>query len=218
MAKKMIMVVTAMVLFIGAAFAAEKVKESKDAGKTDKPAVTSKVEGAKVRPMQKQKQKEGLIDQLIKAYKADDKKAMDKIIVKLEKRQKQMKKFAQFEKWHKMAHRRMMRRGWGCQQGWHRGGCNGCQGMQMNRNWGPPAGGFGPGPQWRNPGGFAPGRQWNQGPQGTNKPAGKPGAMWNDNDQAPDSEEITAMDNEELFASPDNELALNDDFPADSEW
>ena len=155
MAKKLIIGVTGLILFIGVAFAAEKAKEKKEAEKSDKPAVTSKVEGAKVCPMQKQK--EGLIDQLIKAYKADDKKAMDEIIAKLEKRQKQMKKFAQFEKWHQMAHRKMsMRRGWGCRQGWQRGGCGGCPGMQMNRNWGPPMGGFGPGPQWKNPGRCAP--------------------------------------------------------------
>jgi hypothetical protein len=217
MAKKMIMVVTAMALFMGAAFAAEKAKEKKDAGKTDKLAVTSKVERAKVAPVKKQK--EGLIDQLIKAYKADDKKAMDEIIAKLEKRQAQMKKFAQFEKWHKMAHRMMMRHGWGCQRDWHRGRCGGCPGMHMNRNWGPPAGGLRQMPQMRqHPGGFAPGHQWNQGPQGTNKPAGKTGAWWNDNDQELDSEEITAMNDEVLFAAPDNEVAFNNDFPADSEW
>jgi hypothetical protein len=232
MAKKMIMIVTAIALFMGAAFAAEKVKENKNAGKTDKPEVTSKVEGAKVCPMQKQK--EGLIDQLIKAYKADDKKAMDEIITKLEKRQKQMKKFAQFERWHQIAHRRMMMRGWGfqqgpnrggcwgCQQGWQRGGFGGCPGMQMNQNWGPPAGGFRPMPQWRNPGGCAPMPQMKGCPQGPNQqfapPAEKPGAMWNDNDQAPDSEEIATMNDQELFAAPDNELALDDDTPADSEW
>ena len=59
-------------------------------------------------------------------------------------------------------------------------------------------------------------------PQGPNQqialPDEKPGAWWNDNDQTPDSDEITAMNDEVLFAAPDNELALNDDFPADSEW
>jgi len=221
MAKKMIMIVTALMLFTGAAFAAAKAKENKDAGKTDKPAVTSKVDGAKVRPMQKQRK--GLIDQLIKAYKADDKKAMDEIITKLENRQKQMKKFAQFERWHRMAHRKMsMHRGQGHRQGWHRGGCDGCQGMQMNRNWGPPAGGFRSMPQWRRPGNFGPMPQRQGCPQQPNQqtapPAERPGAWWNDNDQAQDLEEITTMNDEVLFAAPDNEVAFNDDFPADSEW
>ncbi len=232
MAKKLIIGVTGLILFIGVAFAAEKAlvtaeravagKDKAQAAKPDQPKVTNKGEGAKACPMKKQK--EGLIDQLLKAYKADDKKAMDEIIVKLEKRREQMKKFAQFEKMHQLAHRKMsLRRGWGQQQGWQRGGCDGCPGMQMNRNWGPSAGGFGPMPQWRNHGGCAPVPQMKGCPQQPNQPlappAEKPGAMWNDNDQAPDSEEITTMMNDqELFATPDNELALADDTLADLEW
>jgi hypothetical protein len=209
MAKKIIIGLTGFVLLAAAAvYAAEKVKDKAEAAKPEQ-----------TKAGEVQKHKEGLIDQLLKAYKADDKKAMDEIITKLEKRQKQMKKFAQFEKMHQMAHRKMMMRGCGFQQGANRGGC---PGMQMNRNWGPPAGGFKPIPQMRQPGGFAPMPQMKGCQQGPNEkvapPAEKPGAMWNDNDQMPDSEEITAMNDQELFATPDNELALNDDALADLEW
>jgi hypothetical protein len=212
MTKKLIIVVTGLVLFIGVALAAEKVKEKAEAAKPEQ-----------TKACEMQKHPEGLIDQLIKAYKADDKKAMGEIIAKLEKRREQVKKFAQFERWHQMAHRRMMlRRGWGWNQGWQRGGFGGCPGMQMNQNWGPPMGGFRPMPQMGNPGGCCPMPQWNQGPQGPNQqvapPAEKPGAMWNDNEQAPDSEGITALDDQVLLEGPDNEVALDDDSPADSDW
>ncbi|MGA2091905.1 MAG: hypothetical protein ABSH16_00665 [Sedimentisphaerales bacterium] len=215
MAKKLLIGVTALILILAAipvlsGFAAEKAKEKMEAAKPEQP-----------KTCEMQKNREGLLDQLIKAYKADDKKAMGEIIAKLEKRREQMRKFAQFERWHQMAHRRMMQRGWGQQQGWQRGGgC--CPGMQMNQNWGPPAGGFRPMPQWRHPGGFGPAPQWNRGPQQPNEqatpPPANPGAMWNDDDQTPDSDNISALDDDDMFTGPDDEIAMNNDSSADSEW
>jgi hypothetical protein len=207
MAKKLIIGLTGLVLLVGAAvYAAEKAKEKAEAAKPDQ-----------AKACQMEKHREGLLDQLIKAYKADDKKAMGEIITKLEQRREQMRKFAKFERWHQMAHRRMMQRGCGWQRG---GGC--CPGMQMNRNWGPPAGGFCPMPQMRqHPGGFGPMPQWKGCPQGPNEPAappaGKPGAMWNDDDQTPDSDSISAFD-DDMFTGPDDEIAMNNDTSADSDW
>jgi hypothetical protein len=223
MTKKLIIGLAGLVLLAGVAvYAAEKAKEKAEAAKPEQP-----------KACEMQKHPEGLIDQLIKAYKADDKKAMGEIIAKLEKRREQMRKFAKFERWHQMAHRRMMlHRFWG-----NRGGCWGCPGM-FNRNWGPPAGGFRPMPQWRHPGGFDPLPQWKGCPQGGERafpehvegvepqepnqplapPAEKPGAMWNNDDPTQESEGLSALDDQALFEGPDNEVALNDDTPADSEW
>jgi hypothetical protein len=211
MTKKLIIGLTGLVLLVGAAvYAAEKAKEKAEAAKPDQTT------GCEM-----QKHREGLLDQLIKAYKADDKKAMGEIITKLEQRREQMRKFAKFERLHQMAHRRMMQRGCGQQQGWQRGGA--CPGMQMNQNWGPPAGGFRPMPQMRqHPGGFGPMPQWKGCPQGHNEPAAppaaKPGAMWNDDDQAPDSDNISALDDDDMFTGPDDEIAMNNDTSADSDW
>ncbi|MGD0078029.1 MAG: hypothetical protein ABSB91_05295 [Sedimentisphaerales bacterium] len=210
MPKKLIMGMTGLVLLVGVVvYAAEKAKEKMEAAKPDQ-----------TKACQMEKHREGLLDQLIKAYKADDKKAMGEIITKLEKRREMMRKFAQFERWHQMAHRRMMmQRGWG----WQRGGCGCCPGMQMNRNWGPPAGGFGPMPQMRqHPGGFGPGPQWNRGPQQPNEqpspPQANPGAVWDNDDPNPDSDNISALDDDDMFTGPDDEIAMNNDTSADSDW
>jgi hypothetical protein len=213
MAKKLLIGATALILILAAipvlsGFAADKAKEKMEAAKPEQ-----------AKACEMQKNREGLLDQLIKAYKADDKKAMGEIITKLEQRREQMRKFAKFERWHQMAHRRMMmQRGCGWQRG---GGC--CPNMQMNQNWGPPAGSFGPMPQMRqHPGGFGPMPQWKGCPQGPNEPAAppaaNPGAMWNNDDQAPDSDSISALDDDDMFTGPDDEIAMNNDTSADSDW
>jgi hypothetical protein len=223
MAKKILIGATALILILAvipiiSGFAADKAKEKMVAAKPDQTAAPCcQAEG--VKPCETQKHKEGLLDQLIAAYKADDKKAMGDIIAKMEKRREQMRKFARFERWHQMAHQRMMMQQF-C--GPNRGGFQGCPGMQMNQNWGPPMGGFKPMPQFKHPGGFGPMPQWQGCPKEPNgqasPPAGKPGAMWNDNDQTPDSQGINAMNDEEAFEGPDSEVAFDNDAQDDSQW
>lgn len=238
MRKKMIIGFSGLILVLAAipvisGFAADKAKEKMEALKQPTDANTIQQHG----------RKPDLLDQLIAAYKADDKKALGDIITKMEKRREMMRKFARFERWHQMAHQRMMmQQGWGWQHGFNGGGCGGCPGMQMNRNWGPPMGGFGPMPQFRQmPGGCGAPQQGNQCPmQGgkracpqthpggdkqqpndeqTPPPQANPGAAFDNGDQHPDLDAMPAFGDEEFSDDgPDNEVALDDDSPADTEW
>jgi hypothetical protein len=118
MARKITIAVCAAVL-VGAIalFAAEKAREKspadkpKDEAKAVGQPVLSKVEGPE--------QKEGLLDQLIAAYKANDREKMGEIIKKMEQRREGMRKLAKLNKWHQWAHRRIMEKaGPGWQDGW----------------------------------------------------------------------------------------------------
>jgi hypothetical protein len=115
MAKKVIMGVLASILLGAIAlFAAEKAAQEKKAAETpkqqeracDQPAL-SKVEGPKGG--------EELLDQLIAAYKANDREKMGEIIKKMEQRREKMRDFAQADGGHRWAHHRMRPEGCGWQ-------------------------------------------------------------------------------------------------------
>jgi flagellin-like protein len=156
--KAIVGVIGAVLLVAIALFAAEKAKEKKVA---EKPEQEAKAIG---RP----EQKEGLLDQLVAAYKANDREKMGEIINKMESRRDEMRKLAKLNKWHQQAHRQWGMMGWNQQQGRGMGGCQCCccrggmggWGNQMPMgNCGPPPGGFrpmreggpGPGPQHNAP-------------------------------------------------------------------
>ncbi|MBN2019906.1 MAG: hypothetical protein JW749_06745 [Sedimentisphaerales bacterium] len=124
MTRKTIISITGIVLLATAVvFAAEKAKEKKEADKPEQQAQVGET----------QKQRENLLDQLINAYKADDKKAMGEIITKMEQRRDKMREAAKLRRWHRREHRRMDRQGRGCGM---RGGfaprCRGYCPMGMN--------------------------------------------------------------------------------------
>ena len=191
MLKKTIVSVTAIVVIAGITlFAAEKAKEKKAAEKAEQqaeavqqpalPALECRNRGSK---LEGPKQREDLLDQLIKAYKEDDKKAMGEIIQKMEQRRDKARQLRKLEKWHQWSHRRMgmgqagpgwqrgegrMGPGWGMDgRGPVGGGCGCCCGGMGNRQ--APAGGFRPQPPCGEPvrrpcGGFGPGQGWAPGP------------------------------------------------------
>jgi hypothetical protein len=116
MTRKIITGVIAAVLVVTiAVFAAEKVKE--------------KATVEKARAGEQIMQHERLLDQLAEAYKANDRQKMGEIIDKMQERREKMREFVKLNRWHKWAHRRMMRQmefGWGqgqqmAGQGWNRG-------------------------------------------------------------------------------------------------
>jgi hypothetical protein len=113
MVRKVITGIVAMVL-VGTIvlFAAEKVKEKSPA---DKPRQDVKAFG-------EQEQKEGLLDQLIAAYQANDRGKMGEIIKKMAQRRDKMQKLAKLNKWHQGAHRKWAMAGWGANSGCGRDG------------------------------------------------------------------------------------------------
>ena len=119
MTRKIIAGVAGCVLLASIAlFAAEKAQDKKPAAKPKQQ--TTAVE-------KQQKQQKGLLDQLIVAYKADDKKAMGDIIKKMETRRDKMQKLAKLNKWHQGVHRR-----------WALAGTDWGRGQQMaGPRWGP---------------------------------------------------------------------------------
>jgi hypothetical protein len=151
MARKVITGIIAAVL-VGAIalFAAEKAQKKefaeKPAGKTEQQAKAGECT----------EQREALLDQLIVAYKANDREKMGEIIKKMEQRREKMREFAEFNRWHQQAHHRMDSKDCGWRQGWAMGGarpagpgwqmpCGGppcqrpCCGGGMGA-WGPPSG------------------------------------------------------------------------------
>lgn len=175
MTKKIIAGVAACVLLASIAlFAAEKAKGKKPAAKPKQQA----------KNVEKQSKQKGLLDQLISAYKADDKAKMGAIIKKMEDRRDKMQKVAKLNKWHRQTHRRWARAGVAQGQGrrWavagRRGGRNWASarwGGQPHR-WAAsaPGGEFcrtGWGPQARQnrwsqqPGRFQAMQQWGTGPK-----------------------------------------------------
>ena len=146
MAKKIITGVAAAVLLITiAVFAAEKAKEKVLA---EKPEPNVK---ADEQCMQGNGPHERLLDELVEAYKANDREKMGQIINKMQERREKMREFVKLNRWHRWAHRMMMWRmghGWGQQMGgpwgmaggpgWHRGWA--MQGQAWNQGcpmWGP---------------------------------------------------------------------------------
>jgi hypothetical protein len=108
MTRKIIAGVAGCVLLAAIAlFSAEKAQGKKPAAKP-KQQVTA---------VEKQSKQKGLLDQLIVAYKADDKKAMGDIIKKMETRRDKTQKLAKLNKWHQGVHRRWALAG----TGWGRG-------------------------------------------------------------------------------------------------
>jgi len=104
MPRKIIIAVMAAVLVVVIAlFAAEKAKEKSPA---DKPRQDVKAFG-------EPKQKEGLLDQLIAAYQANDREKMGEIIKKMAQRRDEMQKLAKLNKWHQETHRKWAMAGWG---------------------------------------------------------------------------------------------------------
>jgi len=124
MTRKIITGVIAAVLVVTiAVFAAEKAMEKAYAEKakaSGQPAL-SKAEGFGPH--------ERLLDQLVEAYKANDREKMGEIINKMQERREKIREFIKLNRWHRWAHRRMMRQmgsGWGQGQqmagsGWNRG-------------------------------------------------------------------------------------------------
>jgi hypothetical protein len=121
MARKIITGVIAAILVVTiAVFAAEKAKE--------------KAFAEKARAGEQFGQHERLLDQLVDAYKANDREKMGQIIAKMQERREKMREFVKLNRWHRWAHRRMMMHrmmgqmgpGWGQGQqmagpGWNRG-------------------------------------------------------------------------------------------------
>ena len=99
MTRKIITGVIAAVLVVTiAVFAAEKARE-KAFG--EKP-------GPKEKAGEQLGQREGLLDQLAEAYKANDRDKMGEIINKMQERREKMREFVKLNRWHRWAHRRMM--------------------------------------------------------------------------------------------------------------
>jgi hypothetical protein len=107
-------VIAAILLVTIAVFAAEKARE-----KAMEKAMASEQFGPHER----------LLDQLVEAYKANDREKMGEIINKMQERREKMREFVKLNRWHQWAHRRMMRQmgpGWWQGQqmagpGWNRG-------------------------------------------------------------------------------------------------
>jgi hypothetical protein len=142
-------VIAAILLVTIAVLAAEKAMERKYA---DKYALKA------------YEQQGRLLDQLVEAYKANDRQEMGEIINKMQERREKMEKFVKLNRWHQWAHRRMMgqgqqmagpgwNRGWAMQnQGWNQccamnGPCGNC-GWAM-RGPGPNQGCPMAGPRWQ---------------------------------------------------------------------
>jgi len=123
MTRKIITGVVAAVLLVTiAVFAAEKAKEKASAEK----AIAGEQQG----------QHEGLLDQLIAAYKANDREKMGEIIKKMHERREKMEKLAKLNMWHQWAHRQMMEQGQqmagpGSKRGWAMQGQGPNQGRPM---------------------------------------------------------------------------------------
>jgi hypothetical protein len=76
---------------------------------------------------------ERLLDQLVEAYKANDREKMGEIINKMQERREKMEKFARFNRWRQWAHHRMMGQmgpGWGQGQQMAGPGWNQCCAMR----------------------------------------------------------------------------------------
>jgi hypothetical protein len=120
MTKKIITGVIAAILLVTiAVFAAEKVREKISA---------EKAQFAQGR----------LLDELVDAYKANDREKMGQILHKMQERREKMQKFAKLNRWHHWAHHRMMGPGWGQGQqmagpAWNRGWA--MAGPGWNRGW-----------------------------------------------------------------------------------
>ena len=89
-------VVAAILLVTIAVLAAEKAMERKYADKYG------------LKACEQLSRHERLLDQLVEAYKANDKEKMGKIINKMQERREKMQELAKFNRWHQLAHRRMM--------------------------------------------------------------------------------------------------------------
>jgi hypothetical protein len=195
MTRKIIAGVAGCVLLAEIAlFAAEKAQEKKTAAKPKQQALNQNGSG-QATTVEKQSKQKDLLDQLIVAYKADDKKAMGEIIKKMETRRDKMQKLAKLNKWHKWAHRQMAAQagpGWGRGQqmagprwgpGWQqmsRGGpaCQRpCCWQGAMAGWEPQAGGRGQMPGWgQGPRRFAP--QTSNMPRGGERQTKVPPADW----------------------------------------
>ncbi|MGD0571677.1 MAG: hypothetical protein ABSB11_01500 [Sedimentisphaerales bacterium] len=139
MTRKIITGVIAAVLVVTiAVFAAEKAKE-KAFG--EKP-------GSREKAGEQFGSHERLLDQLVEAYKANDRQKMGEIINRMQERREKMREFVKLNRWHRWAHRRMMGQmgpGWG--QGPQMAGPAWNQGFAMRGpygNWGYPMAG----PRW----------------------------------------------------------------------
>ena len=177
MIQKILISATAVIVLAGISlFAAEKAKEKRAAEKQE------------MRAQEGDWQHHGpLLDELIAAYKANDREKMGQVIQKMEQRREKMQKFARLNRWHKWAHRRMdMRsRDWGQAEreaqrtpGWgglQRPGCCEAQrspgwGCCQRDGWGPPA------REYRQMPGFDRGqRQWREGMDGHGRGDWTPG-------------------------------------------
>lgn len=125
MTRKIIAGVAGCVLLAAIAlFAAEKAQGKKPAAKPNQQATTVEKQS---------KQQKGLLDQLIAAYKADDKKAMGAIIKKMETRRDKMQKLAKLNKWHRQAHNNWATAGTGRGRGQQMAGPGWGRGGQMPR-------------------------------------------------------------------------------------
>ncbi len=128
MTTKVITTVTSFVLAGGLMlFAADKAKEKS-------PAEGPKDEAKMVVQME---QKENLLDQLVAAYKANDREKMGQVIKKMEDRRAKMRELAKLNKWHQGAHRKWAidrpprdwqagphwRGGWGYRKPWDGPAC-----------------------------------------------------------------------------------------------
>jgi hypothetical protein len=113
MTKRIIISITAIVVLAGVSLlAAEKAKEKKAAEKPQQEAkqpVLSEPVVSTVEPVEGPKRPEALLDQLVAAYKANDREKMGELINKMQQRREKMREFARFNKWHRWAHRRWER-------------------------------------------------------------------------------------------------------------
>ncbi len=133
MTRKIIAGVVGCVLLASIAlFAAEKAQNKKPAAKQKQQA----------KAVEKQTKQKGLLDQLVAAYKANDREKMGAVIKKMEARRDKMQKLAKLNKWHRQAHRRWARAGVGQGQGrrWAMAGRRGGPGWAaggpgFNRGW-----------------------------------------------------------------------------------
>jgi hypothetical protein len=149
MARKVVMgVIVAVLVGAIALFAAEKAKEKKAVEKPQQGAMA--VEQTSANTVESPKHKQGLLDQLISAYQANDREKMGEIIKKMENRREKMQEFAKFNRWHQEAHRKWAMAGCGANPGCGRGGAmtggpgrmRGCSGFGQGQDWGP-------GPIWK---------------------------------------------------------------------
>jgi len=139
MAKKVTTGIIAAVLMGAIAlFAGAKAQEKKAA---EKPAQKAEQQ---LKAGECTKHHENLLDQLVKAYEANDRGKMGEIIKKMQQRREKMREFAKFNKWHRRAHRgscgeQGRTRGM-AGPGWHhgRGMCGCCPAGRGGWQGGPP--------------------------------------------------------------------------------